>query len=231
MHEHEKENAASAALDYVEDGMTLGLGTGSTAQCFLEALAEELADGVVVRGVPTSEETRRLAVSLGIPLVAIDQVDRIHLTVDGADEIDGEGNLIKGAGGALLREKIVASASDHMLVIADPSKQVDRLGGCALPVEVTRFGFTLSARKIFDALCASGVDKPRVELRTNQDGTPVVTDGGNHLLDCHCGRIPDSEAVAARLSSLPGVVEHGLCLGLARTIIIGNEGGAAVFEH
>jgi len=230
--EGEKQNAARAALEFVEDGMTLGLGTGSTARFFVEMLADEVADGLIVRGVPTSEETRRLAEAHGVPLVEVDKVAQIHLTVDGADEVDGMGNLIKGGGAALLREKIIADASDHMVVIADPSKQVERLGAFPLPVEVTPFGVTITARKVFEALCASGIDKPKVKLRM-QDGSnaPIVTDGGNHLLDCHCGRIPDPEALAARLSAVPGVVEHGLFLGLARTVIIGNEAGATVFEY
>jgi len=229
--EREKENAARAALEFVEDGMTLGLGTGSTAKFFVEMLADEIADGLVLRCIPTSEQTRSLAQSLGLPLVPIDQVDRIHLTVDGADEVDNAGNLIKGGGAALLREKIIASASDHMVVIADPSKQVERLGAFPLPVEVTPFGFTITAKQVFDALCSSGVDKPRVKLRQSDDGEALVTDGGNHILDCHCGRIPDADATAARLSSVPGVVEHGLFIAMARTVIIGNEGGAAVFEY
>lgn len=229
-HEREKENAAAAAMEYVEDGMTIGLGTGSTAKYFVEMLADEIADGLVVRGVPTSEQTRRLAESHGVPLVPVDQVEAIHLTVDGADEIDENGNLIKGGGGALLREKIIANASDHMVVVADPSKQVTWLGQFPLPLEVTPFGFTITAKKVFDALRASGVDRPRVKLRTLDGLTPFVSDNGNHILDCHCQRIPDPEAVAARLCDLPGVVEHGLFINFARTVIIGNESGAAVFE-
>ncbi|MEE2922879.1 ribose-5-phosphate isomerase RpiA [Hyphomonas sp.] len=228
--EHEKENAAIAAMEYVEDGMTIGLGTGSTAKYFVELLAEEVADGLVVRCIETSEQTRRLASSLGVPLIPFEQVERIHLTVDGADEVDPQGQLIKGGGAALLREKIIANASDHMVVIADPSKQVERLGKFPLPVEVTPFGYTITAKLVYDVLAASGIDRPRVELRSLSNGELVVTDGGNHILDCHCGRIPDAEALAARLSNVPGVVEHGLFIGLARTVIIGNENGATVFE-
>ncbi|MEL6285133.1 MAG: ribose-5-phosphate isomerase RpiA [Pseudomonadota bacterium] len=227
----EKKNAAAAALEFVEDGMTLGLGTGSTAKFFVELLADEVADGLIVRGVPTSEQTRRLAVSHGVPLVPIDQVVQIHLTVDGADEVDGYGNLIKGGGAALLREKIIANASDHLVIITDPSKQVERLGAFPLPVEVTPFGVTITAKKVFDALCASGIDKPKVELRMAKGNDPLLTDGGNHILDCHCGRIPDPDALAARLAGVPGLVEHGLFLGMARTVIVGNEGGATVFEY
>ena len=228
--EHEKENAAMAAMEYVEDGMTIGLGTGSTAKYFVEMLAEEVADGLVVRCIETSEQTRRLASSLGVPLIPFEQVERIHLTVDGADEVDPQGQLIKGGGAALLREKIIANASDHMVVIADPSKQVERLGKFPLPVEVTPFGYTITAKLVYDVLAASGIDRPRVQLRSLTNGELVVTDGGNHILDCHCERIPDTEALAARLSNVPGVVEHGLFIGLARTVIIGNENGATVFE-
>ena len=229
--EHEKENAALAAMEYVEDGMTIGLGTGSTAKYFVEMLADEIADGLLVRCIETSEQTRDLATSLGVPLIPFEQIDRIHLTVDGADEVDAHGNLIKGGGAALLREKIIANASDHMVVIADPSKQVERLGAFPLPVEVTPFGYTITAKKVYDVLCAAGIDRPRVELRKQAGSMDLlVTDGGNHILDCHCGRIPDAEALAARLSNVPGVVEHGLFINIARTVIIGNENGATVFE-
>ena len=228
--EHEKENAAMAAMEYVEDGMTIGLGTGSTAKYFVEMLAEEVVDGLVVRCIETCEQTRRLVSSLGVPLIPFEQVERIHLTVDGADEVDPQGQLIKGGGAALLREKIIANASDHMVVIADPSKQVERLGKFPLPVEVTPFGYTITAKLVYDVLAASGIDRPRVQLRSLTNGELVVTDGGNHILDCHCERIPDAEALAARLSNVPGVVEHGLFIGLARTVIIGNENGATVFE-
>ena len=229
--EHEKENAALAAMEYVEDGMTIGLGTGSTAKYFVEMLADEIADGLLVRCIETSEQTRDLATSLGVPLIPFEQVDRIHLTVDGADEVDSNGYLIKGGGAALLREKIIASASDHMVVIADPSKQVERLGAFPLPVEVTPFGYTITAKTVFDVLCAAGIDRPRVKLRKQPGSIELlVTDGGNYILDCHCGRIPDADALAARLSNVPGVVEHGLFIDIARTVIIGNENGATVFE-
>ena len=229
--EIEKKHAGEAAMEFVEDGMTIGLGTGSTAKFFVEALADEVADGLVVRCIETSEQTRRLATSLGLPLVPFEQIDRIHLTVDGADEVDLEGQLIKGGGAALLREKIIANASDHMVVIADPSKQVERLGKFPLPVEVTPFGYTITAKLVHDTLAAGGVERPRVELRRQAGSTDLlVTDGGNYILDCHCERIPDAAALAARLAIIPGVVEHGLFIGLARTVIIGNENGATVFE-
>lgn len=229
--EKEKENAAAAAIEFVEDGMTVGLGTGSTAKFFVEMLAEEIADGLMVKGVPTSEDTRRLAESLGVPLLPIEHVDRIHLTVDGADEVDGDAQLIKGGGAALLREKIIANASDLMIVIADPSKVVDVLGAFPLPVEVTPFGYTITAKKVFDALKAAGVIRPKIDVRTAGGSKPLVTDGGNYILDCQCGVIPDAPKAAALLSNVPGVVEHGLFIGMARTVIVGDEDGASVIEH
>ena len=230
-YDKEKENAAAAAIELVEDGMTIGLGTGSTAKFFVEYLADEAADGLVVKGVPTSEDTRRLAESLGIQLLPIDHVDRIHMTVDGADEVNDKAQLIKGGGAALLREKIIANASDLMVVIADPSKQVDVLGAFPLPVEVTPFGYTITAKKVYDALRAAGVSKPRIDVRTRGGNKPVMTDGGNYILDCHCTIIPDAPKAAARLAAVPGVVEHGLFIGMARTVIIGNEDGASMFEY
>ncbi len=229
--ELEKENAAHAAMDFVEDGMTLGLGTGSTAKFFVENLAEEIAEGLVVRGVPTSEQTRRLAESLGVPLVDVEQVDRIHMTVDGADEVDEHAQLIKGGGAALLREKIIANASDLMIVIADSSKKVDMLGQFPLPVEVTPFGYTITAKKTYDALTRAGVLKPMIKVRTGPGNKPIVTDGGNYILDCSCGAIPDAPLASALLSNIPGVVEHGLFINLARTVIIGAEDGATIFEY
>jgi len=229
--EKEKENAAAAAIEFVEDGMTVGLGTGSTAKFFVEMLAEEIADGLMVKGVPTSEDTRRLAESLGVPLLPIEHVDRIHLTVDGADEVDGDAQLIKGGGAALLREKIIANASDLMVVIADPSKVVDVLGAFPLPVEVTPFGYTITAKKVFDALKAAGVIRPKIDVRTAGGSKPLVTAGGNYILDCQCGVIPDAPKAAALLSNVPGVVEHGLFIGMARTVIVGDEDGASVIEH
>ena len=229
--ENEKENAAIAAMEYVEDGMTIGLGTGSTAKFFVEMLAEEIADGLVVRGVPTSEQTRRLAESLGVALVDVEQVDRIHLTVDGADEVDEAANLIKGGGAALLREKIIANASDLMVVIADSSKHVETLGQFPLPVEVTPFGYTITAKKVYDALCKAGVLKPMIKVRTGGGNKPVVTDGGNYILDCQCGIIPDAPKAAVMLANVPGVVEHGLFIDMCRTVIVGTDDGATVFEY
>ena len=229
--ELQKEHAAHAAMEFVEDGMTIGLGTGSTAKYFVQFLAEEVADGLVVRGVPTSEQTRRLAESLGVPLVEVDQVERIHLTVDGADEVDENAQLIKGGGAALLREKIIANASDLMIVIADPSKQVETLGRFPLPIEVTPFAYTITAKKVYDALCKAGVLKPLISVRSGPGNKPLTTDSGNYILDCQCGIIPNAPLAATQLNKVPGVVEHGLFIDLARTVIIGNEDGATIFEY
>lgn len=231
MSELEKENAAAAAMDYVEDGMTLGLGTGSTAKYFVEMVGQRVAEGLKVRGVPTSEQTRKLAESCGVPLIDIEQVDRIQVTVDGADEVDAQAQLIKGGGAALLREKIIADASDLMVVIADGSKLVDALGQFPLPVEVTPFGFTITAKKTYDALCAAGILKPRINVRTGEGDQPIVTDGGNYILDCQCGTIPDAPRAAALLSNVPGIVEHGLFINQCRVVIIGNEDGATIYEY
>ena len=226
-----KRNAAAAAMEFVESGMTLGLGTGSTASFFVEFLADEISDGLDVRCVPTSVATFEHAAALGIPLLPVEQVERIHLTVDGADEIDPHACLIKGGGAALLREKIIANASDHMVVIADESKAVETLGAFPLPVEVSPFGFTITAKKVFDALKTSGVDQPIVKLRESAGGKrPLVTDGGNYILDCRCKEIPSAQAAALALSVVPGVVEHGLFINLARTIILGDDEGAQILE-
>ncbi len=231
-YEIEKQNAAAAAMEYVEEGMTIGLGTGSTAKYFVELLADEIADGLLVRCIETSVQTRDLARSLGVPLIPFEQVDRIHLTVDGADEAGPGGVLIKGGGAALLREKIIANASDHMVVIADPTKDVQALGAFPLPVEVTPFGYTITAKKVHDALVAAGIERPRVELRKAPKSLDLlVTDGGNYILDCHCGLIPDPPKAAAFLSDVPGVVEHGLFIGIARTVIFGTQTGARIIEY
>ncbi|MAI92121.1 ribose-5-phosphate isomerase RpiA [Ponticaulis sp.] len=226
-----KRNAAAAAMEFVEDGMVIGLGTGSTASFFVEFLAEEVEEGLSVKGVPTSEATHKLAMELGVPLLPVEQVERIHLTIDGADEIDAHANLIKGGGGALLREKIIANASDHVIVIAYAGKVAETLGSFPLPVEVTPFGFTLTAKKVYDALRKTGIDKPVVKLReaSGKPG-PLVTDGGNYILDCECKTIPSPQATALALSVIPGVVEHGLFLSMTRTVILGDEEGAEILE-
>jgi ribose 5-phosphate isomerase A len=224
-----KFNAAQAALQYVKDGMIVGLGTGSTSAHFVRQLGERVRQGLRVKGVPTSEATRNLAEQAGVPLLEISQVSSIDVDVDGADEIDTAFRLIKGGGGALLREKIVAAASKQMVVIADESKWVDSLGAFPLPVEVTRFGFALTQERVSRALRATGCEGHEVVLRVaGKSNEPVITDGGNYILDAHAQHIPDPAALAAALKEIAGVVEHGLFIGLAHVVIIGKGKGADV---
>ena len=204
-----KRQAAARALEHVQDGMKLGLGTGSTAKHFVELLGEKVRAGMRVIGVPTSEVTRADAERCGIPLTTLDAIDHLDLTVDGADEIDGALNLIKGGGGALLREKIVAAASDRMIVIADDTKWVDVLGRFPLPVEVVTFGLAATQRAMKAAFAQSGVSGQMV-VRQGRDGHAFVTDGGHWIVDAHLGRIADAPRLAGLLNVIPGVVEHGL---------------------
>jgi ribose 5-phosphate isomerase A len=224
-----KLNAAQAALEFVKDGMVLGLGTGSTSAHFVRLLGERVRQGLRVKGVPTSEATRNLAEQVGVPLLEISQVSAIDMDVDGADEIDPGFRLIKGGGGALLREKIVAAASAEMVVIADEGKWVETLGAFPLPVEVTRFGFNLTLERVRAALRASGCGGDAAALRVSgKANEPVITDGGNYILDAHAQRIPNAEALAGALKEIAGVVEHGLFIGLSRTVILGKAVGADV---
>jgi ribose 5-phosphate isomerase A len=225
-----KRQAAARALESVRDGMKLGLGTGSTAKHFVDLLGERVRAGLKVVGVPTSEATRIQAAECGIPLTTLDDVDRLDLTVDGADEIDPALNAIKGGGGALLREKIVAAASDRMIVIADDTKWVDALGRFPLPVEVIPFGLAATRRAIAGAFAQSGVSGQMV-LRKGRDGHVFVTDGGHWIIDAHLGRIEDAPRLAGLLNPIPGVVEHGLFIGLASTAILAGAQGIRVVER
>ncbi|MGC2410362.1 MAG: ribose-5-phosphate isomerase RpiA [Methyloceanibacter sp.] len=224
-----KESAALRALDLVCDGMWLGLGTGSTAAKFVEALGGRVAAGLTVLCVPTSEATRAHAERLGIPLTTLDETPHLHLTVDGADEIDDQLRLIKGGGGALLREKIVATASDQMVVIADDSKLVATLGKFPLPVEVVRFGFP-ATRRLVEAMAAEAGCEGEINLREGKNGELFLTDQNNLILDCAFGRIPEPEVLAFALKRVPGVVEHGLFLGVADLAIIAGEEGIRVLR-
>jgi ribose 5-phosphate isomerase A len=224
-----KRDAAARAVDQVSDGMRLGLGTGSTAKHFVELLAERVRGGLRVVGVPTSEATRADAERLGVPLTTLDETPELDLTVDGADEIGPDLTVIKGGGGALLREKIVAAASARMIVIADESKWVQTLGRFALPIEVVPFGLAATHRAIEKAARDSGCPGP-VMLRRTKDGHPFVTDGGHWILDAALQKIPDPRALAERLSQIPGVVEHGLFIGLAKTAILASAGGVRVID-
>ncbi|KQX50403.1 MULTISPECIES: ribose-5-phosphate isomerase RpiA [unclassified Ensifer] len=219
-----KIKAAAAALEYVEDGMRLGIGTGSTAEEFVRLLAEKVAAGFRIEGVPTSERTARLCLELGVSLKSLDELPELDLTIDGADEVDVQLRLIKGGGGALLREKIVAAASKRMIVIADETKVVDVLGAFKLPIEVNPFGQVatrIAIEKVASRLGLSG----DITVRQSHDGA-FLTDGGHLILDASFGRIPDADALAGELNAIPGVVEHGLFIGIASLAIIAGPQGA-----
>src|ERR1700731_512948 len=215
--DQEKEAAARASLRFIKSGQVVGLGTGSTAASFMRLLGEQVKDGLRVRGIPTSVRSRELAMSLGIPLITLDDCQEIDVTVDGADEVDPQLRMIKGGGGALLREKIVASATRQVVIVADATKRVPVLGRFPLPVEVIKFAQAVVEKKIR----ALGAE---VELRRGADGKPFLTDENNHILDCRFGQIPDADGLARQLSDMPGIVEHGLFIGMANVILVANGG-------
>ena len=218
-----KIEAARAALEHVQGGMRLGIGTGSTAEEFVRLLADRCASGFDVIGVPTSERTAALCRELGVALTTLDETPELDLTIDGADEIDGDLTLIKGGGGALLREKIVAAASASMIVIADRSKLVPVLGAFPLPIEVNRFGLRATELAIGKAAAQLRLSGP---LAVRMNGTePFVTDGGHLILDASFGRIHNTRALSDALHAIPGVVEHGLFIGLAGLAVIAGVNG------
>jgi len=209
--------------------MRIGLGTGSTARHFIELLGVRVREGLKLVAVPTSEATRTEAARLGIPLSTLDETPELDLTVDGADEIAPDLTVVKGGGGALLWEKIVAAASARMIVIADDTKWVSELGRFPLPIEVVPFGLAATRRAVEAAAAAAGSPGPAV-LRRTREGHPFVTDGGHHMLDAALKRIPDPKALAGRLAGIPGVVEHGLFIGLVAAAIIAGPGGVRMVE-
>jgi ribose 5-phosphate isomerase A len=217
----EKEAAARASLRFVRDGQVVGLGTGSTAAYFIQLLGEQVKNGLRIRGIPSSVRSGEQAASLGIPLTTLDECQQIDVTVDGADEVDPQLRLIKGGGGALLREKIVASATRQLVIVADATKWVPVLGKFPLPVEVIKFAQALVMKKI-EALGGA------VELRRDADGKPYLTDEDNHILDCRFGQIPDADRLARQLSDMPGVVEHGLFIGMTSVVLVAN--GSEIVE-
>ncbi|MFN0219520.1 MAG: ribose-5-phosphate isomerase RpiA [Hyphomicrobium sp.] len=224
-----KRLAAEHAMKFVEPGMSLGLGTGSTAAKFVDLLGARVRAGLDVVCVPTSEATRAQAAALGIRLTTLDQSPTLDLTVDGADEIDNELRLIKGGGGALLREKIVATASNRVVIIADNSKRVEDLGAFPLPIEVTQFGLAATQRLIVDLAGDCGCEGP-ITLRKSPAGAPFVTDNGNYILDCAFGLIEDPDALDDAMRLIPGVVESGLFIGIADVGIIAGPMGVEILS-
>jgi ribose 5-phosphate isomerase A len=222
--------AAARALDYVQDGMKLGLGTGSTADLFLELLAERIRSGLTIIGTPTSERTADRARRLGIPLAELDSLGRLDLAVDGADEADGNLDLIKGGGGALLREKIVAASAARLVVIADESKFVDPLGAFPLPVEVVSFGHISTRARIRQTAENLGYANLTPVLR-GKDGQPFRTDNGNYIYDCPFGAITNARLLGSALSVIPGIVDHGLFVGMATALVLAGPGGVRVIER
>jgi ribose 5-phosphate isomerase A len=225
----QKKAAAIRALDFVESGMKLGLGTGSTAEHFVRVLAERVAGGLKIVGVPTSERTGALATKLGIPLSNLDDTPHLDLTIDGADELDSALRLIKGGGGALLREKIVATSSDRMIVIADASKLVGTLGAFPLPLEVIPFGAVATTKRIAEVASAYGCEG-KIARRCDSYGEPFFTDSENFIYDCTFGRIPDPDGLARELNLIPGVVETGLFIGIATAALVGTPSGVDMIE-
>lgn len=229
MSDDPKYRAAEAAMAEVRPGMRLGLGTGSTARHFVDLIGRAVAEGLDVLCIPTSEATHAQAAALGIPLTDLETTPQLDLTVDGADEIGPGLALIKGAGGALLREKIVAAASARMVVIADASKRVDVLGRFPLSIEVNHFGLGATTIAIERLMRDFGAEGP-LARRLRPDGSAFMTDGGHAILDASFGRIPDPEAVAAALIQIPGVVEHGLFIGLCQRAYVAGTSGVDVLD-
>lgn len=226
--DQQKQAAAKAALDYIKPGMKIGLGTGSTAAHFVRLLGERVKQGLDVQCVPTSNATHKQAAAAGIRLVTLEQFPILDITVDGTDEFDPDFNLIKGGGGALLLEKIVATSSRAMVVITDQSKKVATLGKFPLPVEVVPFGVKATAWKIERALKQLGLEGKMI-LRA-RDGKVVRTEGGHAILDVSIGRIPDPVRLAQYLSLTPGVVDHGLFIGVCTTVLMGSDTGVQTFN-
>ncbi len=223
--------AAKRAVDFVQNGMKVGLGTGSTAAWMVRCLAERVREeGLRVTGVPTSSRTAELARQLGITITSLDDAKWLDLTIDGADEFDGNLNLIKGGGAALLQEKIVATASDQMIVIADAAKEVTTLGAFALPVEVIPFGWQTTKALIEETLVSLDVLNRDCTLRMNGD-RPLITDEANYIVDLHLRRIGNPRQLALVLNQIPGVVENGLFIDICDIVVVGHADGRVTVRN
>ena len=218
--------AAKAIETFLQDGMTIGLGSGTTSRFFVRILGDRVKSGLRVIGVPSSKSTGQLAREVGVPLADLNDVEQLDLTIDGADEIDPKGRMIKGGGANLLWEKIVASASRKMVAIVDESKRVQRLGRFPLPVEIIPFSWRSTERQLQNLFKKAGYDDVRVDVRGSRE-KPLITDSGHYLLDCHLQEIADPEFLADHLNQIPGVVEHGLFLGIATDAAVGKPDGSA----
>ncbi|QGH35610.1 ribose-5-phosphate isomerase RpiA [Gracilibacillus salitolerans] len=218
-----KKLAGEKAVEYVTDGMFLGLGTGSTVYWTILKLAELVKRGLDIKGVPTSKNTEKLAKELGIPLVSLSSINHLDLTIDGADEVNPNLELIKGGGGALLREKMVASISESLIIIIDESKYVTNLGEFPLPVEIVQFGWEITSNQISRLGC-----NPKLRIK---DNSPFITDNGNYILDCYFEKIQDAYKLNGTLNMIPGVVENGLFVNMADTIVIGNKNATIDISH
>ncbi len=225
-----KAQVGRAVCEQVQSGMKLGIGTGSTAEAFVHALGQRVADGLQVIGVPTSVQTAKLCEQLNIPLTTLEETPQLDLTIDGADEVDADLNLTKGGGGALLREKIVAAASDMMYVIADESKMVQHLGAFDLPIEVNPFGLRATQIAISAGAQQLGL-QGELKLRNSSDNTPFLTDGGHYILDASFGLIQDANALDKALLAVPGVVQHGLFINMASKVFIAGRDGVKILER
>ena len=223
-----KKRAGEAALAYVEDGMKIGIGTGTTAEAFVRVLAERIDAGLDIVGIATSDRTEKLCRQLGVRMATLETVPELDLTIDGADEVDGKLNLIKGGGGALLREKIVAAASKQVLIVADETKKVETLGAFPLPIEINGFGMVATYLAVQKAAAKLGLEGEMTLRRAGEDA--YITDSGHLILDASFGRIPDPEALSDALLRVPGVVEHGLFIGVATHVILAGEGGIETLD-
>lgn len=211
---------------YLKDGMRIGLGSGTTSHWFVRALGEKMREGFDIAGVPTSTGTRDLALQLGVPLLDLNDVVELDLTIDGADEIDRTGRMIKGGGACLLWEKMVARVSRRMVAVVDDAKVVDHLGAFPLPVEVVQYGWRSTERELRKLLAEYGLGDRPIALRGGE-ASPLITDSGHYILDCHLGRIDDPDSLAPRFNEIPGVVEHGLFVGIADEMVVGHADGSA----